>query len=128
MARILLVGIDPDLVDFSDPSVPPGIDADMIRRGIKTALEELAAAGHDPHHLYIPVEPAGVHVLSEKLAAEPYDCVVVGGGIRVPPPNLLLFEAVLNTIASAASPPAIALVVHPGEAAAAVARALSQGG
>jgi len=128
MARILLVGIDPDLVDFSDPAVPPGMNADMIRRGIRQALDELGAAGHDTQHLYIPVDPAAQHALSEKLAAEPVDCVVVGGGVRIPPSNLILFETVLNTIARAASPPAIALVAHPGEAAAAVARVLGQDG
>ncbi|MDB5680683.1 MAG: hypothetical protein JWO16_488 [Sphingomonas bacterium] len=128
MARILLVGIDPDLVDFSDPAVPPGMNADMIRRGIRTALEEMTTAGHEPHHLYIPVDPAGVHVLSDKLAGEPFDCVVVGGGVRIPPSNLLLFEAVLNTIVRAVLRPPIALVAHPGEAAAAVARVLGQGG
>jgi hypothetical protein len=124
VARILLVGIDPDLVDFTDPSVPPGIDADMIRRGIRQALEELAAAGHETQHLYIPIEPADQAALSDKLAGEGFDCVVVGGGVRIPPKNLLLFEAVLNTIARAPSPPAIALVAHPGEASAAVARVL----
>ena len=27
MARVLIIGIDPDEVDFSDPSLPPGMDA-----------------------------------------------------------------------------------------------------
>ena len=126
MAQILLVGIDPDLVDFSDPAVPPGINADMIRRGIRQALDELAAAGHDTQHLYIPLDPAAQAELTGKLATDSIDCIVVGGGIRVPPSNLLLFEAVLNTIARASSPPAIALVVHPGEASAAVARVLGK--
>ena len=58
MARILLVGIDPDLVDFSDPAVPPGIDADMIRRGIRQALDDWNGGGHETQHLYIPVDPA----------------------------------------------------------------------
>ena len=127
MARILLVGIDPDLVDFTAPEVPQGMNADTIRRGIRTAIDDFAVAGHDPHHLYIPLDPAD-RQLSGKLAKERFDCVVIGGGVRIPPSNLLLFEAVLNTIARAPSPPAIALVGHPGEATAAVARVLNQGG
>jgi hypothetical protein len=128
MARILLVGIDPDLVDFTAPEVPPGMNAGTIRRGIRAALDDFAVAGHDPHHLYIPLDPADQQLLSGKLATERFDCIVIGGGVRIPPSNLLLFEAVLNTIARAPSPPAIALVGHPGEATAAVARVLNQGG
>lgn len=128
MARILLIGIDPDLVDFSDPAVPPGMDADMIRRGIRQALDELAAAGHEARHIDIPLDPANQELLTEKLASNPVDCAVVGGGVRVPPRNLVLFEAVLNTIVHTASPPAIALVAHPGEVAAAVARVLDLNG
>ena len=126
MAKILLVGIDPDLVDFSDPALPPGIDADFIRRGIRQALDELGAAGHDTGHLYIPIDPADQRLLSDTLASDSIDCVVIGGGVRIPPNNLLLFEAVLNTVAHAAAPPAIALVAHPGEAAGAVARVLGR--
>lgn len=128
MARILLAGIDPDLVDFSDPSVPPGVDADMIRRGIRQALDELGAAGHETQHLYVPLDPADQRLLSETLASDPVDCVVIGGGVRIPPKNLHLFEAILNTVARAAPPPAVALVAHPGEAAAAVARVLGRTG
>lgn len=124
MAHILMVGVDPAAVDFSDPALPPGMDAAAIRRGIASGLEALQAAGHEPHHLYIPADPAGLAILAERLARDPVDCVVVGGGVRLPPRNLALFEAVLNTIARAAPPPAIALVARPDEAAAAVARVM----
>lgn len=125
MARILMVGIDPDLVDFTDPALPPGMDAEMIRRGIAAALDGLKAAGHDPHHQYIPPEAAALGDLADRLSTERFDCVVVGGGVRLPPRNLALFEAVLNVIASQPQAPAIALVAAPPEAPQAVARALA---
>ena len=31
MTRILLVGYDPDTVDFSDPALPPGMTAEKVR-------------------------------------------------------------------------------------------------
>jgi hypothetical protein len=37
MTRILLVGYDPETVDFSDPSLPPGMTAEKARAGIAVA-------------------------------------------------------------------------------------------
>jgi hypothetical protein len=42
MTRILLVGYDPETVDFSDPALPPGMTAEKIRAGIAVALEQFA--------------------------------------------------------------------------------------
>lgn len=124
MARVLLVGLDPDGVDLSDPAFPPGLTAEAIRQGIARVMDALRAAGHDPRHLYIPADPADQGSLAETLARDPVECVVVGGGVRLPPRNLPLFEAVLNVIARAACRPAIALNARPEDSAAAVARVL----
>ena len=124
MARVLMVGIDPALVDFSDPALPPGVDADMIRRGIAFGIDALRAAGHEPLHMYIPPDPNDLSALADRLASDRIDCVIVGGGVRLPPRNLALFEAVLNIIARAEPSPAIVLVAKPDEAATAVARVL----
>ncbi len=34
MTRILLVGYDPEAMDFSDPALPPGMTADVMEIGI----------------------------------------------------------------------------------------------
>jgi hypothetical protein len=125
MARVLLVGIEPDAVDFTDPALPPGLDAAKIRAGIKASLAELAAAGHEAHHSYIGATIAELGPLASRLAAETFDCVVVGGGIRHPPRNTALFEAVLNTIAAVMPTPRIALVSTPQDAPESVRRALA---
>ena len=124
MARILLVGVDPDDVDFDDPSLPPGMNATVIRSGIARTLDDLRAAGHEAHHLYISPDPARVGDLADRLEQDALDCVTVGGGVRLLPSNLILFEAVLNVIARATPSPAIALVSRPDDAPAAVARVL----
>ena len=33
MARILLLGLEPEAVDYSDPALPPGMNAEKIRAG-----------------------------------------------------------------------------------------------
>src|SRR3954462_6923202 len=124
MARVLMIGIDPNEIDFSDPAIPPGMDAEKVRVGIRRGLEELRAAGHDVQQLFIPADPAQIGVLADQLALQPVDCVAVGGGVRLPPRNLLLFETVLNTISSSEPRPVIALLARPEDAAPAVARVL----
>jgi hypothetical protein len=54
-----------------------------------------------------------------------YDCVVIGGGMRLPPKCLALFETVVNIIHKAAPNAAIAFNTRPEDTADAAARQLS---
>jgi hypothetical protein len=56
------------------------------------------------------------------LASATYDCVVIGGGLRLPPKSLLLFETVINTVHKAAPNAAIAFNTRPEDTAEAAAR------
>ena len=40
MTRILLVGYDPETVDFSDPALPPGMTVEKIHAGIAVAMKQ----------------------------------------------------------------------------------------
>jgi hypothetical protein len=40
MTRILLLGLDPDTVDYSDPALPPGMTAEKDRADITVALKQ----------------------------------------------------------------------------------------
>ena len=45
MTRILLLGYDPETVDFSDPALPPGMTAEKIHAGIAVALKQFTERG-----------------------------------------------------------------------------------
>ena len=124
MARVLIVGLDPADVDYSDPALPPGLNAEAVHRAIASGLEETRAAGHTAQHINISAGTAGLNALTERLAAEPVDCVVIGGGVRLPAGNLILFEAVLNIVGRATARPVIAFPARPDDLAAAIARVL----
>ena len=66
-----------------------------------------SVAGRPIFALVRPDESAGV-VLDRHLASATYDCVVIGGGIRIPPKSLLLFEALINTVHKSAPSASIA--------------------
>jgi hypothetical protein len=60
MTRVLLVGYDPETVDFSDPALPPGMTVEKIRAGIAVALNRFAEYGWEADVGFIrPDETAG---------------------------------------------------------------------
>ena len=98
MARVLLLGYDPETVDFSDPALPPGMTVDKVRAGIAVALKQFAERGWEGDIGFIrPDETAGPTV-ERQLALKSYDCVVIGAGVRLPPRGLALFETVINAV------------------------------
>lgn len=127
MQRVLYVGQDPDTVDYSDPALPPGTDAAKIRAGIDLAVRELAARGWQADTCMISPDDAGLQALSSQLESATYACVVIGGGMRIPPKSLLLFERVLNTVHQAAPQARIAFNTRPEDTAEAAARWLDAG-
>src|ERR1039457_4826452 len=110
MTRVLLLGYDPETVDFSDPALPPGMTLEKVRAGIAVALKQFAERGWEGDVGFIrPDETAGPTV-ERQLASKSYDCVVIGAGVRLPPRGLALFEAVINAVHKAAPGAAIAFV------------------
>ena len=87
MMRVLLLGYDPEAVDFSDPALPPGMTAEKVHAGIAVALKQFAERGWEGDvGLIRPDETAGP-ATERLLASKSYDCVVIGGGVRLPPPG-----------------------------------------
>jgi hypothetical protein len=122
MTWILFVGLEPETVDFSDPALPPGFNAEKIHAGIAVALRQMTERGwHADLCLIRPDETAGP-VLESQLAAKLYDCVVIGAGVRLPPRNLLLLEVLINAARNAAPGAAIAFNTRPEDSAEAAAR------
>jgi hypothetical protein len=126
MTRILFVGQAPDTVDFTDPALPPGFNADKIQAGIDDAAAKIAERGWVGDLCMIPPDTAGIATLEKQLAGATYDCVVIGGGIRIPPKGLVLFERVVNAIHKGAPAAAIAFNTHPEDTAEAAARSLEE--
>jgi hypothetical protein len=127
MTRILLLGLDPETVDFSDPALPPGMTTEKVLAGIAVALKQFTDRGWESDVCYIrPDETAGPTV-ERQLRSTNYDCVVVGGGVRLPPRNLALFEVVINAVRKASPSAAIAFNTRPDDSADAAARWVAAG-
>src|SRR5262250_3066682 len=69
MTRVLLLGLDPDSVDFSDPALPPGMTVEKVHAGIAIAMKQFAEHGWEAEVCLIrPDETAGATV-ERQLAA-----------------------------------------------------------
>jgi hypothetical protein len=122
MTRVLFVGQQPETVDFTDPTLPPGVTAEKIHTGIALALKQMAERGWRADLCLIqPDKTAGPEV-ERKLTGQAYDCVVIGAGIRLPPHSLTMFEAVINAVHRVAPGAAIAFNTRPEDSADAAAR------
>ena len=122
MTRVLLLGYDPETVDFSDPALPPGMSVEKVHAGIAIALKQFGDRGWEGEVAYIrPDESAGPAV-ERQLASKTYDCVVIGAGVRLPPKRLAIFEVVINAVRKAAPGAAIAFNTRPDDSADAAAR------
>ena len=122
MKRVLLVGLDPATVDFSDPALPPGMSAEKIHVGIKVAFADIAERGWQAENCFIKPDETAAPAVERRLAEGRYDCVVIGAGVRLPPSRLVLFEALVNAIHRAAPGAAIAFNTLPEDTGAAAAR------
>jgi hypothetical protein len=120
--KVLFVGQQPETVDFSDPALPPGFDAGKIHAGIAVGMQQMTERGWHADLCLVRPDESAAAVLEGQLASTTYDCVVIGGGIRIPPKSLLLFERLLNTVHKSAPNASIAFNTAPQDTADAAAR------
>ena len=122
MKRILFIGQVPETVDFSDPALPPGFDAAKIHAGIAEGMSLMAARGWQADLCLVQPDDSARIVVEKRLAEAAYDCVVIGGGLRIPAKGMLLFEALVNAVHRAAPGAAIAFNTRPQDTADAAGR------
>ena len=119
---VLLIGQDPETVDFSDPAIPAGMNADQVRAGLAAAQKRLADLGLRSDLCLTDRGETAEAVITEQLARTAYDCVVIGAGIRTVAPSLMLFEKVINAVHRHAPQATIAFNTRPDDSAEAALR------
>jgi hypothetical protein len=122
MTRVLFVGQQPETVDFSDPALPPGFNAQKINAGIAIGKAKIEERGWKADLCMISPDETAGPMLEKQLKSASYDCVVIGGGLRLPPKSLLLFETVVNAVHRATPNAAIAFNTSPEDTADAATR------
>ena len=92
---VLAIGIEPAFADFT---AFPGLTPELVRSYINTQIEQLCASGYDAECCLIDLGETAEEVATTALRSKPFDCVVIGAGLRQPAPQLLLFERIINLV------------------------------
>ncbi len=95
---VLVVGLDPTLIDFSDPGYGPGMNAEKVFAGIKSSEDELTGLGYYVQTLLTDFGETAEAVVQNKLRQQRFDCIMIGAGVRTNPSNFLLFEKLVNVV------------------------------
>jgi hypothetical protein len=96
--HVLVIGLDPALIDFSKPGYPPGMTAEKVLAGIKSSEDELAALGCSAQTCMHDFGETAEAVVLRHLKLKRWDCVLIGAGVRANPSNFLLFERLINVV------------------------------
>jgi len=93
-ARVLLVGLEPEIVDYSKSPVPGA----KVRAAVEADSAKLQSLGYSVKSLYVDDGKTAEVALAHALATARYDCIMIGAGLRIVPPYFLLFEKLINVI------------------------------
>lgn len=120
---VLVIGLDPDFIDFSAPPLAgTGMTAEKIRGGLEGDGAKLNGLGYQADILWVDDGETADRVVRERLEGTRYDAVMIGAGIRTMPPYALLFETLVNAVHETAPQARFAFNTNPADTAEAVQR------
>jgi len=95
---VLVVGLDPNLIDFSQPGYPPGMNASKVLAGLKSSEDELTQLGYTVQICMTDFGETAEDVVQSCLNEKQFDCILIGAGVRANPSNFILFEKLINVV------------------------------
>lgn len=107
--QVLVLGFDPRTI--------PGFDPEPVVAAIERGQRRFEELGISYRMGLVPLDDSTGSRIAELVALEPYECVVVGGGIRKEESLLELFENVVNLVRRLAPDAAIAFNSSPDDTA-----------
>ncbi len=119
---VLVIGLDPALIDFSKPGYAPGMNAAKVLAGLKSSEDELTGLGYRVQTCLTDFGETAEAVVRRQLQQQRFDCILIGAGVRANPSNFLLFEKLINVVHEHAPQARICFNTLPSDTAAAVKR------
>jgi len=122
--NVMIVGLDPALIDFSHPdwAAFPGMNAARVMAGLTADQERLKAIGYDARICLTDFGETAEAVVLAQLKEKPLDCILIGAGVRVIPSHFILFEKLINLVHEHAPHARICFNTKPTDTAEAVRR------
>jgi hypothetical protein len=101
--KVLLIGIDPKLID-PNLSTATGWDANRVRAAAQDTNKRLMDLGYEVQGCLVDLGETAESVVSDTLSREKFDYIMVGAGVRMLPQHTVMFEKIVNTIHQKAPP------------------------
>lgn len=120
--RVLVIGLDPALIDFSQPGYPPGMSTTKVLAGLKSSEDELTGLGYSVQMCFTDFGETAEAVVRKQLEQKQFDCILIGAGVRTNPSNFILFEKLVNVVHEHAPHAKLCFNTLPSDTAAAVQR------
>ena len=99
---VLIIGEDPEQIDFDAPGAPEGMTAEKVMAGLNASADRLRAAGHGATLLLTKGADSIEAQTTKALAERQYAVIVIGAGLRTLPPMAEQFERLMNVLHSQA--------------------------
>ncbi|SPT59290.1 MULTISPECIES: hypothetical protein [Actinomadura] len=96
----LQIGLHPDVIDYDAPEFAAfaGLTRESLAAAHDGNLALLREAGYEADGCQIDFGETALDTVRGRLAAKRYDAVLIGAGVRLVPPNTLLFESIVNLV------------------------------
>lgn len=115
--NVLIIGIDPNLVDFSSV---PHLNASKVTAALDLCVKELGTLGYNAEFCSIDLGETAESVVVERLSANSYDCIAIGAGVKIS--SHLLFESLVNWVHRYAPNSSICFNTNPSDTVEAIQR------
>jgi hypothetical protein len=119
---VIVIGLDPALIDFSQPGYAPGMTATKVLAGLKSSEDELTRPGYSVELCLTDFGETAEAVVQSHLRRKQFDGVLIGAGVRANPSHFMLFEKLINVVHEHAPQARICFNTLPSDTAAAVKR------
>jgi DNA-binding LacI/PurR family transcriptional regulator len=93
--NVMSIGLHPDVVNYS---LFPGLTHEKLTLGLKAQEAYLQKLGFDVTMCLVDLGETAEKTARAALLEKQYDAIVIGAGVRTPPPHLPLFEKLVNVV------------------------------
>ncbi|CZF79579.1 hypothetical protein GCE9029_01542 [Grimontia celer] len=117
--KVALFGWHPDVVNYDKW---PGMTAEKLRAALEGDRDSLLELGYAVDLHYIRDGETAFDAATEALTGKPYECVLIGAGVRRDEDHFLVFEKLVNAVHKAAPQATICFNTNPSDTADAIKR------
>jgi hypothetical protein len=93
--NVMSIGLHPDVVNYA---LFPGLTHEKLSHALKMQMEQLEKQGFNMTMCLVDLGQTAEKTARSALLEKQYDVVLIGAGVRTPPPHFNLFEKLINVV------------------------------